>query len=54
MTIKKNDEREIREGRGLREKTYVPWGMEEKEVSDNGEEKLKCGIGSHSCRKSLG
>lgn len=39
---------------GLREKACVPWGMEEKEINDNGEEKLKCGTGSHSCRKSLG
>lgn len=31
-------------GRGLREKACVPWGMEEKEISDNGEEKLKCGM----------
>lgn len=41
-------------GMGLREKACVPWGMEEKEINDNGEEKLKCGTGSHSCRKSLG
>lgn len=44
VTLKKNDEREMRVGRGLREKACVPWGMEEKEISDNGEEKLECGM----------
>lgn len=44
MTIKKNDEREIREGRGLREKACVPWGMEEKEIVIMGKRNLSVAL----------
>lgn len=54
MTIKKNDEEEVREEMGLRGKAWVLWGIEEKEISNNRGKELKCGIGSHRCRKSLG